>query len=350
MSNFKTNYQFSKDDTLLIKGVAICLMLLHHLFYENQEYGAVIFQIARFGKVCVALFIFLSFYGLTIQYQKIQNNAFVDTIKFIAKRLAKFYINYWVIFLIFVPLGVFVFGRELSEAYGGRCGLKMLFTDFLGINGFKSYNITWWFNQLIIYLYLLFPILFFIVKKWKWLGLIIGVAVWFVNFPILMSGAHEWLLHAILGIFVAQNIDKISVFFDRINKWLFGGIVVLAFFALFFVRNWSVIPYFAGIRVDAFLAIVIALLAIIFLRNIKYINSLFVFLGKHSINIFMIHTFIFHYWFKNFIYSFGNPFIIFFVLLFICVAISVSLEFIKKTVKLSALTQKLTFKIDKITL
>ena len=350
MSHYRTNYNLSKDDTFLIKGIAICFMLCHHLFYKNQEYGAVIFQIAQLGKVCVALFIFLSFYGLTVQYKKVQNNAFVDTIKFVAKRLTKFYINYWVIFLIFVPLGVFVFGRELGDMYGGGHGLKMLFTDFLGINGLKSYNITWWFNQLIIYLYLLFPLLFFVVKKWKWVSLFIGVVVWFVNFPILMSGAHEWLLHAMLGIAVAQNIDKISVLLNKINKWLLSGIVIVLFFALFFVRNSAVIPYFTGIRVDAFLAIIITLLAILFFRNLKYINHLFMFLGKHSINIFMIHTFIYSYWFNKLIYSFENPVIIFLVLLFICIAISVLLEFIKKMVKVSALTQKLTFKIDKITL
>ena len=350
MSNYKTNYNLSKDDTLLIKGIAICFMLCHHLFYENPEYGKVIFQTAHLGKVCVALFIFLSFYGLTIQYQKIQNNAFIDTIKFVAKRLVKFYINYWVIFLIFVPLGVFVFGRELGEAYGEGCGLKMFFTDFLGINGFKSYNITWWFNQLIIYLYLLFPLLFFIIKKWKLVSLFIGVVVWFVNFPILMWEAHAWLLHAMLGIAVAQNIDKISITLNKINKWLLSGIVIVLFFALFFVRNSAIIPYFTGIRVDAFLAIVITLLAIIFIRNVKYISYLFTFLGKHSINIFMIHTFIFAYWFRGFIYSFENPFIIFFVLLIVCTIISVLLEFIKNVVKLSVLTQKIIFRIDKITL
>ena len=350
MSKQAINYNLSKDDTLLIKGIAICFMLWHHLFYENLEYGMAVFQIAQLGKVCVSLFIFLSFYGLTIQYQKVQNNAFVDTIKFVAKRLTKFYINYWVIFLIFVPLGVFVFGRELGEAYGEGRGLKMFFTDFLGINGFKSYNITWWFNQLIIYLYLLFPLLYFVVKKWKWVSLFIGVVVWFVNFPILLWEAHAWLLHAMFGIAVAQNIDKISITLNKINKWLLSGIVIVLFFALFFVRNSAIIPYFTGIRVDAFLAIAITLFAIIFIRNVKYISYLFTFLGKHSINIFMVHTFIYHYWFKNFIYSFENPFIIFFVLLFICTMISVLLEFIKKQVKLPVFTKKITFKIDKITL
>jgi uncharacterized membrane protein len=66
------NYSLTKDDTLLVKGVAICLMLCHHLF--NDEFGNVVFQTAQFGKVCVALFLFVSSYGLSIQYNTIQYN------------------------------------------------------------------------------------------------------------------------------------------------------------------------------------------------------------------------------------------------------------------------------------
>lgn len=61
-----------------------------------------------------------------------------------------------------------------------------------------------------------------------------------------------------------------------------------------------------------------------------WILTTMAFLGKHSMNIFLFHTFIFSHWFKDFIYSSRNPFIIFFLLLGICVIISVFLEQIKK--------------------
>ena len=346
----KINYNLSKEDTLLVKGVAICLMLWHHLFYQTLDYGDVVYQIALFGKVCVALFLFLSFYGLTIQYEKIKDKAFIETIKFVIKRFVKFYFNYWVIFLIFVPLGVFVFGRELSAAYDGGHPLKMIFTDFLGINGYFSYNMTWWFNQLIVYLYLLFPLLYFLVKKGGLISLLLGVIVWEVNFPVLLSEAHTWLLHVMLGILFALNVDKISRFLNKFNIWLLGGITIIVFLALFFVRNYAVIPYFGGTRVDALLAPVIVLLVILFLRNVKYVNNVFLFLGKHSMNIFLIHTFIFYYWFNDFIYSFKNPFLIFLVLIAVCTIISILLEFLKKTICLADLIKKLTVKIEKITL
>lgn len=54
------------------------------------------------------------------------------------------------------------------------------------------------------------------------------------------------------------------------------------------------------------------------------------FLGKHSMNIFLFHTFIFVFWFQDFIYCSRNPIVIFFTLLFICIPISMLLEWIKK--------------------
>ena len=55
-----------------------------------------------------------------------------------------------------------------------------------------------------------------------------------------------------------------------------------------------------------------------------------VFLGKHSMNIFLFHTFIFYFWFRDFVYASRNPLIIFLTLLVVCVIISMLLEQVKK--------------------
>ena len=72
---------FSKDYTFLVKGVAICLLLFHHLFYRQEFLDMYYWKIsihshpliqflATHAKVCVAIFVFLSAYGLTISYEK----------------------------------------------------------------------------------------------------------------------------------------------------------------------------------------------------------------------------------------------------------------------------------------
>ena len=68
---------FTKEDTLIIKAVSVLLMFFHHLFAQPDrlENGityiplfyigteAVETYIGIFGKLCVALFLFLGGYG-----------------------------------------------------------------------------------------------------------------------------------------------------------------------------------------------------------------------------------------------------------------------------------------------
>lgn len=69
------DYSLSLNDTSLIKGIAICFMLWHHLFYKYPEYGFFVYESSQIGKICVSLFLFLSAYGLTIQFDKLSDKS-----------------------------------------------------------------------------------------------------------------------------------------------------------------------------------------------------------------------------------------------------------------------------------
>ncbi len=73
---------FTKDDTLKVKGVAIILMLFHHCFLNAARYEGQIVSFSPFNeadvnywclffKICVPIFVFLSAYGITISYKKV---------------------------------------------------------------------------------------------------------------------------------------------------------------------------------------------------------------------------------------------------------------------------------------
>ena len=62
---------------------------------------------------------------------------------------------------------------------------------------------------------------------------------------------------------------------------------------------------------------------------LKKASGVLVFLGKHSTNIFMFHTFILLYFEKQ-VYYFRNPFLIYINFIIIVIVISIILEFIKK--------------------
>ena len=163
---------FTKEHTQIAKGMAIILMLIHHLFafpnriLTKQSYKSLLlinglqieYYIGVFGKICVAMFLFLSGYGLYIITSK--NNKF--SIKDAIIRISRLYINYWTVFLIFIPIGFIFFGRTLN--------IKEFILNFLGLS--SSYNGEWWFFRLYVELILITPILKIIVRDKLYLSFI----------------------------------------------------------------------------------------------------------------------------------------------------------------------------------
>ena len=71
-------FSLSLHDTSVLKGIAICAMLCHHLFYKSPGTGYFVWHLAMLGKVCVSIFLLLSGYGLTIQMKKLVTNSCGD--------------------------------------------------------------------------------------------------------------------------------------------------------------------------------------------------------------------------------------------------------------------------------
>lgn len=67
----KVDYSFTPNETAIMKGCAVMAMLFHHLFYEHPEYGFFTYQLSLICKVCVAIFVFLSGYGLSVNYKNV---------------------------------------------------------------------------------------------------------------------------------------------------------------------------------------------------------------------------------------------------------------------------------------
>lgn len=70
--------RFTKSDTSVMKGVAIILMLIHHLFYSDELIrkctlilpyeDKLLLLFSSLSKVCVAIFVLISGYGLYKSY------------------------------------------------------------------------------------------------------------------------------------------------------------------------------------------------------------------------------------------------------------------------------------------
>ncbi len=345
MHKERIDFRISLNETNIIKGIAICAMLFHHLFYETSAYGSFTQQFAIVCKVCVSMFLFVSGYGMAVQYSKIHlkgiKEKIVNTLKFLLKRFSKFYLNYWIIFFIIVPLGVCALGRSLSIAYGTDYSIwYSLAKDFLGIQGADSYIVTWWFNALIISLYLLFPLLYWLMRrKVIAMGLLVLLVLWpreyivenfFYVFYLWNSNLAIYALIFALGVFTARHIEAINIILNKIKLPILSTLSAAISISLCFIRQLYAGTYADAITLDAFITIFVALSVIAFCRMTRFQISPLAVLGKHSMNIYLIHTFILMFFFPKFIFECKFSPVIFIALLGASFAISMTIEFAKK--------------------
>ena len=70
------------------------------------------------------------------------------------------------------------------------------------------------------------------------------------------------------------------------------------------------------------------------------------FIGKHSMNMYLMHTFIFAYFLYDFIYGFKYPVLIFGVLLLTSLLLSIVIGFLKGKIGFYRLQQKIVCFVD----
>ena len=158
--------KISMQDTLFLKGIAICGMLMWHIFYcpnpEGIVYSPFIQYIGTIGDVCVSIFLFISGYGLTQGYKKTEGT---NSITFILKRLLKFYSNFWFVFILIVLFGTLIMHQPIFTEGSNLQRILQWVKEFLAIRGQLSYNDSWWYFSLIISFYIIFPVLYWGTKK-----------------------------------------------------------------------------------------------------------------------------------------------------------------------------------------
>lgn len=328
-------------DTNVLKGIALLLLLCHHCFYPGEPYddiliyGHPLFQsIGEFSKLCVAIFVFLSGYGLTIQVMA--KGGVGNVLHFYRRRYVKLMINYWLIWLVFVPIGICFFHRTFPLVYGDHYILRALW-DFLGLYlvvfGQYGYNATWWFYSCIIVLYLIYPFIWRLRNFWFVLipfAFVFPSITQFVPF-IDHSLCQEYYLSFVCGMSLAYLNPEIR------GVRLEGIILLILVFLLVCIYRFYAIQPFMWDTAIVILGITLYSTILIPTRILKGLS----FLGKHSFNIFLFHTFILVYYLHDYIYWSRNPLFVYFTLLIVCISISIILEWSKDFLYINCLQNRL---------
>lgn len=326
--NITNSSALSIRDTNALKGFALLLLLCHHLFFvQNGLFDDIHIiksvylaqELGVFCKLCVVMFVFLSGYGLMAQAE-IKGG--VSNLKeWYIRRFKKLMLNYWVIWIVFVPISYFFFNMSFEKAYQHNVFLQTIL-DFFGIHeliytdSIPCFNPTWWFYSCIILLYLLFPLMHRMMKKDALYVVLLTLIISFLPIPFIDVIKFNIVAFS-LGMWMA-NIKNAP---PRQSLW-----IVLLLALLYAVeRNVNSYP----LMIDCVLALLIVRLYQS-VKKPKVVLDVMEFLGEHSMNIFLFHTFIFYFWFQDFVYASRNPVIIFLTLLAICLPISIALELVKK--------------------
>ena len=213
---------FTKEDTLLFKGIGILLIVFHNFFHWVTPYtgeNEFDFQLSRvnnffngiagdpleiinlffsyFGHYGVQIFFFFSGYGLMRAY----GNKSLNYSSFIGSRLKKLYPVYIIAIILFILYNLLVFGRSMNLIYFRDIFLQLTFLNNFVPGFIFRLNGPWWFYSVIVQLYLVFPLLTSIHKKYQQYGLYIIFFIWIIlnavwYEPLLAAGINPYYTFA----------------------------------------------------------------------------------------------------------------------------------------------------------
>lgn len=349
----KESHGFTKENTLEAKGVAIMLMVMHHLFaYPNRvtsgAYQSILhignfrmdMFLAGFGNICIGMYLFLSGIGAFHKYKNKNKYDFSDSFRVIRV----FFVRYWLIFLIFVPIGFHFFQ------------VKFHWSEFL-LNFFclrSTYNREWWFVSLYLELMLIFPLYRKVVDRYPRLSFLGSGVVAILGFLMQRIAVCDYMKQQVLTtVFVSELYNEVEGFLMwqfmftigylcAKNRWYHDATKRLQRLSM---DKWYVYLFMVvSVMVfrsklpkeklfDVILVPIFILAAVRLIEGTKF-EFIFRFLGKHSINIWLVHTFLCYRYMQWMVYAPKYSIIIYILLILmslLCsVAINALLELVKK--------------------
>lgn len=341
------------------------MLVAHHCFlnparYKGQELIFIIPEniwnyVSLFLKICVCLFVFISAYGLTKKMMTMpeNNSLFLHTsIKdMIFSRIFKLLGSFIFVFVLVTLFGCFYDPGRFTNIYGSSFKNAAIYylIDMLGLAellGTPTYLGTFWYYSLAILIILIIPAFYFANKKLGSIGFLALIAV--INFTVEFSNRNIWhyILCIAVGVVCASRnvitrLVKIKLNENGAVNGIFKFLLEAIFlFILMLLREGplkgELYPFW-----DAVIPVVLAVFCCEFVFRIPFLHRVLAFLGKYSVNIFLVHNFIRITWFYDFTYSFKYPMLIVIVLLIDSLILSLLIEGLKRLLHYNQFINKL---------
>ena len=355
--------KFTKEHTMQMKGIAIIILLFHHCFLNTQRWATVPYEklattkgwgyypisfapfsshtiqyLASFSKICVAMFVFMTGYGMWVSYESQKKKTTMSN--YIKKRMVTLMTGFLIIFVVTeilaIPTGRFI------EVYGHDFrSVVYMIIDALGLAkllGTPLFCLTWWYMSLAIVLIMIFPFVHSIMEKYQWIVFVASSIVPRACGFGQSTDLFRYLLAYTLGMYFAQH-DLLARIKEKFMEQNVAGKLLSLIVSLIGLAviikcrqnawiGWKYLDFW-----DGFAAMYVIVNSYIYILNGKWIVKGLGFLGKHSMNIFLIHSFYRDVFFHEFTYSFYYAWLDYIVLMAISLVTSIVLEWFKKLIR-----------------
>ena len=355
--------KFTKEHTMQMKGIAIIILLFHHCFLNAQRWATVPYEklattkgwgyypisfapfsshtiqyLASFSKICVAMFVFMTGYGMWVSYESQKKKTTMSN--YIKKRMVTLMTGFLIIFVVTeilaIPTGRFI------EVYGHDFrSVVYMIIDALGLAkllGTPLFCLTWWYMSLAIVLIMIFQFVHSIMEKYQWVVVVASIIVPRACGFGQSTDLFRYLLAYTLGMYFAQH-DLLARIKEKFMEQNVAGKLLSLIVSLIGLAviikcrqnawiGWKYLDFW-----DGFAAMYVIVISYIYILNGKWIVKGLGFLGKHSMNIFLIHSFYRDVFFHEFTYSFYYAWLDYIVLMAISLVTSIVLEWFKKLIR-----------------
>lgn len=332
--------QITRATSQWLKGIAILLMLAHHLFglprliEPPNNYIALIpgvpleYWIGRFGKICVAMFLLVSGYGFAAGGKGQGFGKF-------AVRAWQFLLAYWPYFALAYWVGLLFFQEQMPN------GNLRFPTDPAGfvLNALTLKNtmaFEWWFAETYLLLVLVTPLLLRVAAHRA--AMLAGSVVLFVagsamdmarfDLPVVsLANLFIWQLPWVIGMLLAGPLPAwlARLCNSRVAAcWILSGLLA-GFASVEVLAPFAMTPFL----ILAAPAFVVALVALTGAHERRGVVS---WVGGYTLGLWLVHPFFCYYFFQSEIYAARWSPLVFAALLFASLVVVLMVEGLRKIV------------------
>ena len=359
--------KLTKEDTNIIKGAAVLMLLYYHLFYYEPMFDAFPvdfrpFSLAsvmggsRIWNICVSMFLFLSVFGMYRSLEALEesHHASLNARQFFwyaMKRYFSLMLGYFAVYVTMI--GCFFWDISGLDVYG--TGPRAVFNVMMDVTGLSQYfntpsiNSSWWYLALAIDAIFLMPLLYTLMKKWDYLMIpLLLILPFLVNVDMVVGkfritvllalccGKYRWLEKW------KQHCFGSSYYLSEFVKLL--AMIFVACFAVYFRQfEGDAVPESLQYLAEGILAFVLVAIFFEYAPAIPGVRKLFGLLGRSSMNIYFAHLFFSYYMIRirSAIFSCHYFLLIYLALTVVVLVYSLLLEQLKKRTGYNRINERL---------